>query len=270
MSGRIREPAVAGMFYPDNPGALSALVDQLLKQANARSTAVPKVLIVPHAGYVYSGAVAASGFVHLQPLKDTVRRVILLGPSHRFPLRGIAAPSASYFRTPLGDVPIDQEALQSVLDMPLVDTLDAAHDLEHSLEVQLPFLQSILTDFSLVPLVVGQTAPEDIAKVLEKLWGGEETLIVISSDLSHYHGYAEARQLDLETSSMITRMDYANIRGDDACGCNPLNGLLYLAKSKNMHIEQLDLRNSGDTAGSRDQVVGYGAFLLGEESRANA
>lgn len=261
MSASIRHTAVAGLFYPDDPDQLKTMVEGFLHSAQADGPP-PKAIIVPHAGYPFSGAVAARAYARLAPLRYRIRRVVLLGPSHRVPLRGIAAPTAELFESPLGNVPVDQPALASLGHLPQVGYQDEAHRLEHSLEVHLPFLQSLFEDFTLVPLVVGDARPEQVAEVLETLWGGEETLIVISSDLSHYHSYEEARARDSRTSHHIETLDYQHIQHDDACGRHPVNGLLYLAKQRGLGLTTLDLCNSGDTAGSRDRVVGYGAYVL--------
>ncbi len=222
----------------------------------------PKALIAPHAGYVYSGAVAASAYARLRAVRDRIRRVVLLGPAHRVPFRGLAASSAQVFETPLGAVELDQDALAALADLPQVRVLDEAHRREHSLEVQLPFLQMALTQFSLVPLVVGDASAEDVAEVLERLWGGPETLVVVSSDLSHYHDYETARVRDGKTTAAIEALRDDVIGYDDACGRNPVNGLLHAAKGHGLHAHTVDLRNSGDTAGPRDQVVGYGAYVF--------
>lgn len=258
---RVRQPAVAGMFYPDAPADLRSMLTQLLADAPAEG-APPKALIAPHAGYVYSGPVAASAYGRLRAARDRVRRVVLLGPSHRVGFRGLAASSADSFLTPLGPVPVDRETMREVLALPQVRTLDEAHAREHSLEVHLPFLQEVLGEFDLVPLVVGEAAPEEVAEVLDLVWGGPETLIVVSSDLSHYHDYATARDLDTRTSRAIEEGRIGAIRYDDACGRNPVQGLLYAAGQRGLRAHTIDLRNSGDTAGPRDQVVGYGAYVF--------
>lgn len=252
-------PAVAGMFYPESGSRLRHDVESLIA-GRSQSGPVPKALIAPHAGYVYSGPIAASAYARLRPATDEISRVILLGPAHRIPFHGLAASSADYFRTPLGDVPVDQEAVRSVLDLPQVSLLDAAHAQEHSLEVHLPFLQVMLPGFSVVPFVVGEARPDEVGAVLERLWGGPETLIVISSDLSHYHEYNTACRMDRATADAIEHLAEERIGYEDACGRNPVNGLLHLARKRNMEVTTLDLRNSGDTAGSHDQVVGYGAW----------
>ncbi len=256
-----RQPAVAGMFYPDNPGELAATVKHYLQSAPEIS-GTPKAIIVPHAGYVYSGPVAASAYASLIPLKDRITRVVLLGPSHRVPLLGMASTSADRFLTPLGAIAIDREAINSILQYPQVHTMNEAHTLEHSLEVQLPFLQLTLGDFKLVPVVVGEASADEVATVLNALWGGDETLIVISSDLSHYHDYDTARKMDSRTSAAIEALSPEKIHDDDACGRNPVKGLLEVARQRHLHARTVDLRNSGDTAGPRDQVVGYGAYLF--------
>ena len=262
MSLTIREPAVAGMFYPAEANELATVVQHYLAGATPQPGPVPKAIIAPHAGYIYSGPVAASAYIQLIPAKFTIKRVVLLGPSHRVPLHGLAASSATQFATPLGLIPVDTQSIEKIAALPQVSINDQAHRQEHSLEVHLPFLQQVLDEFTLVPLVVGQTSPEDVHQVLAELWGGTETLIVISSDLSHYHEYSVAQQLDQKTSQAIEQLDYKHIRYESACGRDPLNGLLHIARQFGMQARTIDLRNSGDTAGSHDQVVGYGAYLL--------
>ena len=257
----VRTPAVAGQFYSGNAGELSATVATLLDEAEVRETAAPKALIVPHAGYIYSGPVAASAYSLLKPYRDQYRRVILLGPCHRVPVRGLALSSADVFRTPLGDVPLDKDTPVD-LDIAGVETFDASHRDEHSLEVHLPFLQTVLGSFSVVPIVVGDASPELVARVLDSLWGGPETLIVISSDLSHYLKYDEARAIDAETCKAIESFDAGRINHDMACGATPIAGLLVAAKRRGMTVTTLDLRNSADTAGDGMYVVGYGAWML--------
>ena len=258
---RIRPAAVAGLFYPADPAQLHQEIQSMLAGAEQTGKA-PKALIVPHAGYIYSGPVAASAYAQLEGVSDRIERVILLGPCHRVPLQGLATTSADYFETPLGRVRIDREAIDRILPLQQVKEFDLTHQQEHSLEVQLPFLQEVLDDFSLVPLVVGDTRNAEVSEVLELLWGGDETLIVISSDLSHYHDYDTARSMDSATCEAIEHMDPAQIHYDQACGRNPLNGLLLAAKNHGLHATTLDLRNSGDTAGDRSSVVGYGAWAF--------
>jgi MEMO1 family protein len=245
----VRRPAVAGTFYPDDRGELSATVSRLLESAPPREPA--KAIVAPHAGYVYSGPIAASAFRCLSP---AVTRVVLLGPSHFAPLRGVALPRADAFDTPLGRVALE-----------LPDGLprsDAPHAREHSLEVELPFLQLLLRDFRLIPIVVGDAEPAEVADVLAPLWGGAETAMVVSSDLSHYLRYEDARRADEDTARRIERL--VPVADRAACGKAPLNGLLFEAARRGMRCERIDLRNSGDTAGDRDRVVGYGAFALRE------
>ncbi len=256
----IRLPAVAGLFYPDDPQQLHNEVLHLL-DANPQQGSRPKVLVVPHAGYRYSGPVAARAFNLLRPWAEQIERVVLLGPAHRVALGVLALPDADSFETPLGRIAVDVEAISALQDLQQVVVYPEAHLEEHSLEVQLPFLQQLLGAFTLIPLVVGQVGPEAVAQVLDRLWGGEETLIVISTDLSHYHPYDEACRLDAQTSRSICQLDH-DLSGHQACGRAPLNGLLYSARCRGMRIEQLDLRNSGDTAGTRGSVVGYGAYAL--------
>ncbi len=256
----IRPPAVAGMFYPSDPKELHQMVTGFLAEAAAGP--VPKALIAPHAGYIYSGPIAASAYKRIEAAKAQIQRVVLLGPSHRVPFLGLAVSSADTFRTPLGDIPLDTDAIISLLELPQVTTLNEAHSMEHSLEVHLPFLQETLGDFVLVPLVVGDASADQVAEVLEQVWGGPETLIVISSDLSHYQPYEVAQRQDSATSHAIESLKEDQIKFDDACGRIPVSGLLRAARRHGLQGETIDLRNSGDTAGSRDQVVGYGAYVF--------
>lgn len=257
----VRNPAVAGTFYPADAQKLRTMVTDYLKTAKA-SGPPPKAIIAPHAGYIYSGPVAASAYAHLAEARGTIKRVVLLGPAHRVAFEGLAASSAEAFATPLGTVPVDRQALAQVLTLPQAQVLDEAHAFEHSLEVHLPFLQAVLDDFTLVPLAVGEATPEEVGEVLEALWGGPETLIVISSDLSHYYDYETAKKLDLATSRAIERLRPQDIPYEHACGRNPVNGLLWVARRRGLCARTVDLRNSGDTAGPRDQVVGYGAYIF--------
>lgn len=259
----VRNPAVAGMFYPASATELTATINEYLAAAK-HGGSVPKALIAPHAGFIYSGAVAASAYARIAAAGDSITRVILLGPAHRVAVRGLVLPSVDNFSTPLGHVPIDKQALATISDLPQVTTMDAAHESEHSLEVHLPFLQTVLDDFTLVPLAVGDASADDVGEVLERLWGGPETLIVISSDLSHYHPYESARRLDSATSQAIEQLRAEDILYDHACGRIPINGLLHVARKRGMSATTVDLRNSGDTAGPRDQVVGYGAWVFEE------
>jgi AmmeMemoRadiSam system protein B len=256
-----REPAVAGSFYPDNPVVLKQMLAGFLAQADS-SIKAPKALIAPHAGYIYSGPIAASAYARLKPVRDSIARVVLIGPSHRVAFQGLAVSHADSFSTPLGKITIDKPAIETLKNLPFVGYLDQAHALEHSLEVHLPFLQQTLTNFKLVPIVVGDASAWQVSQVLEKLWGGAETLIVISSDLSHYHPYAIAQKLDSHTSDLIEHLDYQALSSEAACGKVPVSGLLKLLKEKSLHIKTIDLRNSGDTAGDKHRVVGYGAYVV--------
>lgn len=270
-----RTPAVAGMFYPERGSSLRSQVEGFLDQARERASAewtprevpppkrgAPKAIIAPHAGYVYSGPVAASAYLRIAPLAGSIRRVVLLGPAHRYPVRGLAACSATTFETPLGPVQVDEDGLSAALQLDQVNLLDVAHEGEHSLEVHLPFLQVVLGEFALIPLVVGEATPEEVAEVLKVLWGGPETLIVVSSDLSHYLPYSQANTLDLVTAQAILDLRPEGIGRDQACGRMPMGGLLLRAREEGLSAECVDLRNSGDTAGPRNQVVGYGSFVF--------
>lgn len=267
-----RPPAVAGRFYTGDPVRLRAEVSGLLARAGtageARHARWPKAVIVPHAGYAYSGPVAARAYAALRPARGRVSRVVLLGPAHYVRFRGIALPGAALFATPLGEVPLDRAALSALADLPQIVTDDEAHRPEHSLEVQLPFLQIALGLFRLVPLAVGEATGPEVAEVLERLWDGLETLIVVSSDLSHYHGFAAAKRRDERTAEIVERFEGAELDGEDACGYLPLRGLLAQAKRKGLSVQRLDLRNSGETAGPKDAVVGYGAWAFFEPEAA--
>jgi AmmeMemoRadiSam system protein B len=259
----VRTPAVAGLFYPADPRQLAHDVQQLLAASQPHSLN-PKALIVPHAGYIYSGPIAATAYATLVPIAKRIRRVVLLGPTHRVAVHGLALPGADAFDTPLGRVMLDAGAAHSIAHLPQVTVSPQAHALEHSLEVQLPFLQSVLADFTLLPLAVGMATPEEVSQVLEAVWGGEETLIVISSDLSHYLPYDAAQRADNGTVQAILALRQP-IEHDHACGGTPINGLIVAARKHHLTPHLLDLRNSGDTAGSYDQVVGYAALAFTEE-----
>lgn len=264
---KIRQPAVAGTFYPSDPAVLSSMLTVYLGEAQPQGAA-PKAIISPHAGFIYSGPVAASAYARLRQDRDIIQRIVLLGPSHRVPFMGLALSDADTYRTPLGNIPIDLEWQARIMDLPQIKRLPVAHLMEHSLEVQLPFLQAVLGDFKLVPLVVGDASDTEVAEVLERLWGGDETRIVISSDLSHYHDYATAQRMDKATSKAIVNLHPDEIGYEDACGRIPVKGLMTLAKRLGLQGELLDLRNSGDTAGPRNQVVGYGAYAFSEPRAA--
>jgi AmmeMemoRadiSam system protein B len=278
-TARVRPPAVAGLFYPSSPAELASAVEELLATAAprgslaagaapqstmARPPRTPKAIITPHAGYVYSGPIAASAFTMLGPLAREILRVVLIGPAHRLPFRGLALPGVEAYATPLGEVPVDLEAAAAVRRLPQVVELPAAHEGEHSLEVELPFLQMMLGAFRVLPLVVGEALPEEVAEVLELAWGGPESVLVISSDLSHYLPAAMAERADRATADEILRLG-GPLEPHQACGAMPINGLLAAARRRGLAPELIDLRHSGDTAGDRSRVVGYGAFAFHEQ-----
>lgn len=271
----VRPAAVAGSFYTANPAELGAQLVAMLARAGAAPEASatrsgdsparpPKILIAPHAGYVYSGPVAAHAYRLLEPHRDTVRRVVVIGPSHRVAFRGIAVPNVAAFRTPLGDVALDLASLRTIAALPHVVVADSPHAWEHAIEVQLPFLQTVLQQFTVVPLVVGDASPRDVAEVLEALWGGDETVIVVSSDLSHYHEHARATGIDSATARSILELQ-AGLDHAQACGATPVNAAILCARRHGLRTSLLDLRNSGDTAGGRDRVVGYCAIAFEDE-----
>jgi MEMO1 family protein len=264
--GEVRPPAAAGTFYPAEAARLRATVETYLAAAvGATGGPIPKAVIAPHAGYVYSGPVAGHAFAPLgQGGASGISRVVVIGPAHFVSVRGLAVPTVLAFRTPLGDVSLDGEAIEAIRGLPQVEVADAPHRPEHALEVELPFLQSVLGEFALVPLLVGEAAPEEVEEVLDRLGGGQDTLIVVSSDLSHYEPYARAREHDAATAAAIERLDGTSLGRRDACGYLPVAGLLAAARRRGMEVARLDLRNSGDTAGPKDQVVGYGAWAFRE------
>jgi AmmeMemoRadiSam system protein B len=262
----VRPPAVAGAFYPGQKQVLANSVNAMLEAARAVAAGTcPKAIIVPHAGYVYSGPTAAAAYALLAAGRKTIKRVVLLGPVHHVPVHGLALPGADAFATPLGEIPLDQAAIAMLKNLRQVVVSPAAHAAEHSLEVQLPFLQSVLDDFKLVPLAVGNATPLEVAQVLETLWGGPETLIVISSDLSHFLPYRSAQAIDRETTQSIVNLE-GPLTHEQACGGTPVNGLMLAARRHHLQPQLLNLCNSGDTAGDKNRVVGYASFAFMEET----
>ena len=264
----VRAPAVAGTFYPGESRELAQSLAQMLGAAahEAPSREMPKAIIAPHAGYIYSGPVAASVYALLAQARDRITRVVLLGPTHRFAVQGLALPDAGAFATPLGAVEIDRAAVDALSRLPQVVVNDQAHALEHSLEVHVPFLQTMVGQFTLVPLAVGQATAAEVAEVLDTLWGGPETLIVVSSDLSHYLPYGDAQAVDRTTAQAILALS-TEISHEQACGATPVTGLTATARRRGLKPELIDLRNSGDTAGDKNRVVGYGAFAFYDGAR---
>lgn len=258
----VRPAACAGRFYPADPAELRAQVTTYLAEARINPGRLPKAIIAPHAGYIYSGPVAGSVYARLAAGEGVIRRVILVGPSHYESFPGLAASGADFFATPLGLVELDKAAIAQALALPHVSVFDAAHRLEHSLEVQLPFLQVVLGKITLVPFLVSSGSGGEVRDVLASLWGGPETCIVVSSDLSHYLPYDAARTMDQGTTKVIEALDADELQEDQACGCIPIRGFLRAARTHALRCQTLDLRNSGDTAGSRDRVVGYGAYAF--------
>jgi len=257
----LRPPAVAGLFYPDDPKELRRTVEAFLARVKPEGEA-PKAAVVPHAGFIYSGPIAASVYARLAPLKGRIKRLVLIGPAHRMAIRGLAAPSVEAFESPLGRIALDREAIARIAKLPQVKIDDAPHRLEHCLEVQLPFIIACLGQVLLVPLLAGEADAREVADVIELLWDGPETLVLISSDLSHYHDYGTARRMDAATSEAIEALDETRIGWDDACGRIPISGLLQVARKRGLKARTVDLRNSGDTAGSKHEVVGYGGYVF--------
>lgn len=257
----VRLPAVAGSFYPERPDQLEQAVEALLASVAVVAGVRPKALVVPHAGYIYSGSIAASAYNLLRQSRPLPTRVVLLGPSHYAAFHGLRLPGVDALRTPLGDVPVDGVLASKTRAFAFVADDARAHAKEHSLEVQLPFLQRVLGQFTVLPLVVGQATPSEVAQVLDAVWGGPETLLVVSTDLSHFLSAAQASVVDRHTAQLVLAGE-ASLSGEQACGAAPLNGLLFAARAHGLEVRLLDLRHSGDTAGEASRVVGYGAFVL--------
>lgn len=261
----VRPPAVAGTFYPADPGELAGTVRGFLTESESpKDIPPPKAVIVPHAGYIYSGACAAKAYARVAPAAGRIKRVVMVGAAHRMAIDGMAVPTVDAFDTPLGRVPLDRTAIERALILPYVHADDTPHRDDHNLEVQLPFLQELFGDFVLFPVLTGRTDGEQVAELLKAFWGGPETLIVISSDLSHYHDYDTAQRLDGDTRRAIESLRPDAIGREQACGRVPVSGLLLETRRRGLGIETLDMRNSGDTAGPRDRVVGYGAWAVTE------
>jgi AmmeMemoRadiSam system protein B len=262
MSARsiVRPPAVSGFFYPAAAGGLESAVHECVEAAPAVVEAPVAAVIAPHAGYAYSGLTAGCAFGGLRPMADEVTRVVVVGPSHHVAFEGIALSGADAFATPLGTIAVDRDAEARLLARPCVRELPEAHRLEHCIEVELPFLQTMLGTFELVPLVVGDVTGDLVGAVLAEL-ATEGTLLVVSTDLSHFHDYETARRLDSRTCAAIEGLT-RDLRPDEACGAHAFNGLRWLARERELEVRTLDLRSSGDTAGPRDRVVGYGAWSV--------
>lgn len=257
----IRRPAVAGRFFPAVRSELTAIVQSCLQEASPpERTGAPKAIIAPHAGFAFSGPVAGSAFAPLTEAANEIGRVVLIGPSHHVAFDGVATSGFGNFETPLGVVSVDAGAIRQALKFDFVKEFEPAHQREHSLETHLPFLQSVLGEFQVVPLVTGRIDRETLARLFDALWGGEETIISVSSDLSHFFDYETARSLDRETSTRIAQFEADQITPDDACGAVSIRGFLEAGRRREMRSEIIDLRNSGDTAGDRSRVVGYGAY----------
>ncbi len=250
------------MFYAADPAELRRDVTALLDGVDLPAGDRPRVLVAPHAGYIYSGAVAAEAYARLRAWRDSISRVVILGPAHRVPLKCIGISSKDAFDTPLGPVAIDTDEITRLLELSQVEVNDRAHAPEHSLEVHRPFLQCVLSDFKIVPLIVGDATPAEVADLTQRWWDDDATVVVISTDLSHFLDYDTARRVDGITDKWIRDFEYESIGPEHACGCRPLNGMLQFARLRDAHIERLKLCNSGDTAGSRDRVVGYASYAL--------
>ncbi len=264
---RVRRPAVAGSFYPADPEELRAALERALADGVKVPSPPPKAVIGPHAGYPYSGPIAGSAYASLLPRRGQAERAVVLGPAHRAPLSKVAASSADAFETPLGLLPVDTSARDELVAAGLIVIDDDAHAAEHSVEVHLPFVQVVLGDVRVLPLVVGEVPAAEVAAVLDAVWGGPETVVIVSTDLSHYHDQETATQRDRRTAHAVVDKRSEAIGVGDACGVFPLRGLLLAARQRNLDVELLDLRSSGDASGDRRAVVGYGAFSLSSRTR---
>lgn len=258
---KVRKAAVAGLFYPKKEKELSQMVERFISEAQADDI-IPKALIAPHAGYVYSGPIAGTAYAYLKKTASAYTKAVVIGPAHRLAFSGVAAPSHDYFETPLGRVLIDRETITKLESLGFVQILDAAHAEEHSLEVQIPFLQKTLPEMSLVPLLVGRIESDRLSSLIGLLAEDQTNIIIISSDLSHFEEYSHAQALDQETSRSIESLEDKRISGEAACGVYPIRGLLQYAREAGLRVKTVDLANSGDTAGSKDSVVGYGAYVF--------
>lgn len=260
----VRPAAVAGLFYPGRRSELDSMIAGLLDDARARMVDVeltPKGLVLPHAGYIYSGSTAALGYALLERMRAQVTRVVLLGPCHRVYTEGLALPGVAAFETPLGVVPVEPPPEPLYRSIPQVRSNPVVHAEEHSLEVHVPFLQSVLDDFTLVPLAVGAACASDVSEAIDALWGGPETVVIASSDLSHYLPYERANLVDTRTVHQMLRLD-ATLTHEQACGADPVNGLLLSARQRGLTPHLLGRCTSGDTAGDKERVVGYAALAL--------
>lgn len=262
ISMNIRYPAVAGSFYDQSAQHLRSQLANWLKPQSALCHSI-RALIVPHAGYLYSGETAARAYRHLKYQAEKIEKVILVGPSHRYYFQGCALPSAHYFATPLGKVAIDTQAIEKLEKIEDIEVSDQAHALEHCLEVQLPFLQTCLHQFTLLPLLTSNVSPATVANIIDDLWQPENTLLVVSSDLSHFHSYHEAQSIDKNTCSLIEHFE-PSLTPEQACGSTGINALLLVAKKRGYQLTRIDLKNSGDTAGDKEKVVGYVSYLISE------
>lgn len=260
---KIQHPVVAGTFYPDNPSRLKQMLKYLLSKTSAHKKQA-RALIVPHAGYIYSGAIAATAYARLRAEKQNIKKIVLIGPSHHLGFQGVALNTAEQFLTPLGAIAVNGEAIKRIATLPFAHFINQAYSKEHSLEVHLPFLQSVIGTFSLIPVVTGKVSAEQLCELIELFWGDLETIIIISSDLSHFLEYEAAQHQDKKTSAFIEQLQYEKLDRRAACGYIPISGLLALARKKSLQVKTLDLRNSADTAGSahKNRVVGYGSYAI--------
>lgn len=264
---KTRNPAVAGIFYASEPKKLDSEVAHYLTSDFRQSTVRPKILIVPHAGYQYSASVAAKAYLQLQKFSGKIKNVILVGPSHRVAFNGIAVSSADDFKTPLGNVALNKEIIgEMIKNNHDVLYYDAAHQEEHCLEVQLPFLQKVLNKFKIVPLVYGNISPEKLAVALEPYLQDDKNIVIISADLSHYYNYDTAKDIDAETADKINSRE-PSLTEHMSCGATGINAALILAKKDHLHPDMLELANSGDTSGDKERVVGYGAWSFSEAEK---
>jgi len=255
----LRIPAHAGQYYPADAGFLEKVVDEYLTDGGTVSE-IPKAVIAPHAGFIHSGRIAGKAFAVWKAQEVRARRVVLIGPSHYYDFPGIALPDSTRFQTPLGEVQVDPAADDLKRKFRYVRVFEAAHYPEHALEVLLPFLQRAVPGAKIVPLITGRTEMSQVSAVIEEIWGGADTLLVISSDLSHNHPYEIAQKVDRQTARAIVEFDFSRLTADQACAYQAMRGFLKAAIRKEMRCSLLELRNSADASGDMSLVTGFGAF----------
>ena len=259
---KIKQADVAGMFYPGEEASLRQMVDGFIQKALSFDLR-PRAIIAPHAGYIYSGSIAGTAYKTIAAVRDQIENVIIMSPAHRFYLRGIALHMADAFATPLGNIPVNIGIVKKIKQFSSVQWEERSFIQEHGLETHLPFIQrAFKPGIKIVPMIVGECQESEVAEILESVWEDPRNFVIISSDLSHFHSYADAKKLDRNTVDLIQNLDSQSLDTEFACGHYPICGLLNLARNRKLKIKALDIRSSGDTAGSKESVVGYGSFAV--------